>query len=140
MTPHPIDIYVGQRLKHRRNAMGLSQSELAEAVGITFQQVQKYERGANRMGASRLYELSKVLEVSVSFFFDGYEKKMAASAASHSGMAQESAIFEHEPAAAGGREAMELMRSFQRVQNPKIRKSVLTLVRNMADGKPTLED
>jgi transcriptional regulator with XRE-family HTH domain len=137
MTPHPIDIYVGQRLKYRRNAMGLSQSELAEAVGITFQQVQKYERGANRMGASRLYELAKILQVSVSYFFDGYEKKAAANP-SPNGMDEESAAFEHEPA--GGREAMELMRSFQRVQNPKIRKSVLTLVRNMADGKPTLDD
>src|SRR5271155_125722 len=68
--PHPIDVHVGSRVRLRRNMLGLSQEKLGEAIGLTFQQVQKYERGANRIGASRLMELSRVLDVPVSFFFD----------------------------------------------------------------------
>src|SRR5271168_5216569 len=68
--PHPIDVHVGSRVRLRRNMLGLSQEKLGEAIGLTFQQVQKYERGANRIGASRLMELSGVLDVPVSFFFD----------------------------------------------------------------------
>src|SRR4051794_36803227 len=69
-TPNPIDVRVGVRLRLRRNMLGLSQERLGEMIGLTFQQVQKYERGANRIGASRLHELSRVLDVPVSFFFD----------------------------------------------------------------------
>ena len=68
--PHPKDVLVGSRVRMRRNMLGLSQEKLGEAIGLTFQQVQKYERGANRIGASRLMELSRVLGVPVSFFFD----------------------------------------------------------------------
>lgn len=70
-NPHPIDIHVGARLRLRRVLLGLSQADLGERVGLTFQQIQKYERGANRIGASRLYELTQILDVPVSFFFDG---------------------------------------------------------------------
>lgn len=66
----PIDIHVGARVKARRQQLGLSQEKLGETVGLSFQQIQKYEKGANRMGASRLYEISKILNVPVSFFFD----------------------------------------------------------------------
>jgi len=68
--PNPIDIHVGSRVRLRRNMLGLSQEKLGGAIGLTFQQVQKYERGFNRMGASRLHDLSRVLDVPVSFFFD----------------------------------------------------------------------
>jgi transcriptional regulator with XRE-family HTH domain len=68
--PNPIDIHVGSRVRLRRNMLGLSQEKLGEAIGLTFQQVQKYERGANRIGASRLLELSRVLGVPVAFFYD----------------------------------------------------------------------
>src|SRR5215207_2583556 len=68
--PNPIDVQVGSRVRLRRNMLGLSQEKLGEAIGLTFQQVQKYERGANRIGASRLHQLSQVLDVPVSFFFD----------------------------------------------------------------------
>src|SRR5437660_7684075 len=68
--PNPIDTHVGSRVRLRRNMLGLSQEKLGTAIGLTFQQVQKYERGANRIGASRLHELSPVLDVPVSFFFD----------------------------------------------------------------------
>lgn len=69
-TPNPIDVRVGARLRLRRNMLGLSQEKLGQLIGLTFQQVQKYERGANRIGASRLHELSRVLDVPVSFFFE----------------------------------------------------------------------
>src|ERR1700709_409484 len=68
--PSPIDIHVGSRVRLRRTLLGMSQEKLGEAIGLTFQQVQKYERGANRIGASRLFDLSRVLDVPVSFFFD----------------------------------------------------------------------
>src|SRR5256886_11431737 len=67
--PNPIDVHVGSRVRLRRNMLGLSQEKLGEAIGLTFQQVQKYERGANRIGASSLHDLSRVLDVPVSFFF-----------------------------------------------------------------------
>ncbi len=69
-APHPIDIHVGSRVKLRRNMLGISQEKLGEALGLTFQQVQKYERGANRISASRLLEIARVLEVPIAFFYD----------------------------------------------------------------------
>ena len=68
--PNPIDVHVGTRVRLRRTLLGMSQEKLGEAIGLTFQQVQKYERGANRVGASRLYDLSRVLDVPVSYFFE----------------------------------------------------------------------
>src|ERR687886_1196704 len=68
--PHPADVHVGARVRLRRTLLGMSQEKLGKALGLTFQQVQKYERGANRIGASRLNELSRILDVPVSFFFD----------------------------------------------------------------------
>ena len=69
--PHPIDIHVGRRLRQRRRLLGLTQEKLAHAVDIRFQQIQKYESGANRISASRLWSLAKALDVSVAYFFDG---------------------------------------------------------------------
>ncbi len=68
--PNPIDVHVGTRIRLRRTLLGLSQEKLGEAIGLTFQQVQKYERGANRVGSSRIYDLSRVLDVPISYFFD----------------------------------------------------------------------
>jgi len=78
-TPSPVDIHVGSRVRLQRTLLGLSQEKLGEAVGLTFQQIQKYERGANRIGASRLHEFSQILDVPVSFFFDGLDKLSAKS-------------------------------------------------------------
>ena len=69
--PHPIDVHVGNRIKARRNVMGLSQQDLGEALELTYQQVQKYENGMNRVVSSRLYMLSKILKVTISYFFEG---------------------------------------------------------------------
>src|SRR5271165_6420017 len=78
--PNPIDAHVGARVRLRRTLLGMSQEKLGEAIGLTFQQVQKYERGANRIGASRLYDLSNVLDVPVSFFFDDINPAVASAA------------------------------------------------------------
>lgn len=77
MGPRPVDVYVGHRLRERRTLVGITQSGLGEAVGLTFQQIQKYERGLNRMGASRLYEFSRILGVSPGWFFEGYGEKLS---------------------------------------------------------------
>ncbi|MDD9911943.1 MAG: helix-turn-helix transcriptional regulator [Alphaproteobacteria bacterium] len=72
--PHPIDIHVGQRLKQQRKLQGISQESLAKQLGITFQQIQKYENGTNRISASKLYELSQILKAPVQFFFENCQK------------------------------------------------------------------
>ena len=70
-SPNPVDVHVGARLRERRTALGVSQERLGEALGLTFQQIQKYEKGVNRIGASRLFEISRILDTPVQFFFDG---------------------------------------------------------------------
>src|SRR5438067_7912867 len=76
--PSPIDVHVGSRIRLRRTLLGLSQEWLGDALGLTFQQVQKYERGVNRVGASRLFDLSRVLDVPISFFFDDLPETLSA--------------------------------------------------------------
>ncbi|TSE04404.1 MULTISPECIES: helix-turn-helix domain-containing protein [Aquimarina] len=73
MSEHPVDIYVGKRLRIKRNSLEMSQDELAKAIGVTFQQIQKYEKGKNRISSSRLYELKKALNCSMEYFFDGFD-------------------------------------------------------------------
>jgi len=72
--PHPVDVHVGKQIRHRRWLIGMTQQQLAEAVGIKFQQIQKYETGANRVSASRLWDIAEALEVEIAFFFDGLDK------------------------------------------------------------------
>jgi len=74
MGPRSVDLYVGRRVRERRTLIGMSQEKLGEVVGLTFQQIQKYEKGMNRVSASRLYEFSTILGVSPSWFFDGYKE------------------------------------------------------------------
>src|SRR5258708_13312250 len=75
--PNPIDVHDGQCIRQRRTLLGMSQEKLAEAIGLTFQQVQKYERGANRVGSSRLFDLARVLEVPIAYFFEDMEASVA---------------------------------------------------------------
>src|ERR1700761_1466352 len=111
--PNPIDAHVGARVRLRRTLLGLSQEKLGEAIGLTFQQVQKYERGANRIGASRLWELSSVLDVPVQFFF-GEMSDDTVAAMRHiqqrPGQTPPSPAFEAEPMAR--RETLELVRAY----------------------------
>ncbi len=126
--PNPIDVHVGARVRLRRTLLGMSQEKLGEALGLTFQQVQKYERGANRVGASRLFDLSRVLDVPVSFFFDDMSGEIEAlSPRLMSGIAEEPASIEADPLTK--RETLELVRAYYRIADPQVRRRVLDLAR-----------
>jgi len=128
--PNPVDIHVGNRVRLQRMLMGISQEKLGERLGLTFQQVQKYEKGINRIGASRLFELSRVLGVPVQFFYDDAPLGTPAHATTP-GFAErspDSHVFEF----LSSREGLELNRAFSRITDPKVRKSVLDLVRSLA--------
>ncbi len=132
----PIDIHVGSRLRLRRNLLGLTLQTLAKAVGVSYQQLQKYEWGVNRIGASRLFYLSHVLDVPVSFFFEDLSP-----AAAGAGRKRRARGFSEAPAAAldsdvlNKRETGELIRAYYRVKDPRVRKRVLDLLQ--AVGKPS---
>jgi transcriptional regulator with XRE-family HTH domain len=128
--PHPVDIHVGSRVRMRRTLLGMSQEKLGEALGLTFQQVQKYERGANRIGASRLHEISRILDVPVSFFFEEMTGEPAAAAAV-GGLTEEPAEFDHDPMAK--RETLELVRAYYRIRDPKVRKRIFELTKAVAN-------
>lgn len=127
-TPDPIDRHVGSRVRMQRVLMKMSQEKLGEALGLTFQQIQKYEKGANRIGASRLQQISKTLNVPPSFFFEG--------APTSSPLPQG---FEEESSSQfvvdflGTAEGLHLNRSFARIRDPKIRKKIVELVATLAE-------
>ncbi len=126
--PNPIDIHVGSRVRLRRTLLGMSQEKLGEAIGLTFQQVQKYERGANRIGSSRLYDLSRVLDVPIGFFFEDIPSSAAnRSLARTRGMAEAQSRFEHDPLAR--RETLELVRAYYKIGDPQVRKRLLDLTK-----------
>ena len=125
-----MDVHVGTRVRLRRMLLGMSQEKLGEHLGLTFQQVQKYEKGVNRVGASRLFDLAKVLGVPVQFFYDeapaGVHGVPAASGfAEHPG---ESYVVEF----LGSREGMELNKAFARITDGRVRRSIVELVRSLA--------
>ncbi len=126
-TPHPVDIHVGSRVRMRRTLLGMSQEKLGDALGLTFQQVQKYERGANRVGASRLFQISRILDVPVSFFFD---EMAAESATASAGLAEEAAPSSFDPMAK--RETLELVRAYYRIADPRVRKRIFELTKAVA--------
>jgi len=125
--PNPTDIYVGSRIRMRRKILGLSQEKLGEKLGITFQQIQKYEKGTNRVGASRLQAMSGALDVPVSYFFPDAETSQ------HGGMQEEGAAFMMDFMSTS--EGLELSRAFTKIRNPKVRRKVLELVRAMAEDQ-----
>jgi transcriptional regulator with XRE-family HTH domain len=122
--PNSTDAYVGSRVRMRRKMIGLSQEKLGEQLGITFQQVQKYEKGANRIGASRLQTISQVLEVPIGYFFP-------AEPAAAGGMG-ESAQSDYVSDFMMSSEGIELNRAFAQIKDPKLRRKVIDLVRTMA--------
>ena len=117
-APNPIDVHVGGRLRMRRLAVGLSQERLAKSIGITFQQIQKYERGTNRIVASRLHDLARVLDVPVGYFFSDMNE--ATLSESHASARAEAVAFSHD--LMGEREALELVRSYYNIADPRVRK------------------
>jgi transcriptional regulator with XRE-family HTH domain len=129
--PNPVDVHVGSRVRLRRNMLGLSQEKLGEAIGLTFQQVQKYERGANRIGASRLHELSRVLDVPVSFFYDDVDPVRAeAIPAGYAAPAQPAA--ESDPL--HKRETRELIDAYYRIDDIAVRRRLFDLAKALAAG------
>lgn len=129
--PDPVDVHVGARLRLRRNLVGMSQEQLGKASGLTFQQIQKYERGANRMGASRLHQLATILNVSVSYFFEELPATRAPGVSDHG-----QAPLEGGPMADNQvlqrRETLELIRAYYRITDPKQRRKVYDLIKSMA--------
>ncbi|MBO6825684.1 MAG: helix-turn-helix transcriptional regulator [Sneathiella sp.] len=126
MSYHPVDVYVGSRIKHQRTVSGISQEKLGRELGLTFQQVQKYEKGANRVGASRLYQISQILNVPPSFFFEGMSEDATDA---HGGLYDESAGFEHD--SLSKRETLELVRAYYKIDDTELRKRVFDLIKSL---------
>ncbi len=125
--PSPVDVHVGARLRQRRTLLGMNQTKLGEAIGLTFQQVQKYERGANRISASRLFNLSRVLDVPIQFFFDDMPAAVAASSpAQGGGRAKKPPSYEPDPMAT--RETLELVRAYYKIEDADVRKRLRELI------------
>ena len=126
-APDPIDIHVGQRLKARRVGLRISQSDIGKALNVTFQQIQKYENGANRIGASNLYRLAQALNVDVSYFFD----EMASPAKLKALSDQPASRFEHDPMAQP--ESIKLVHNYFHIASAAVRARVFQLVKSIAD-------
>lgn len=127
---NPIDVHVGGRMRLRRMMIGMSQEKLGELMGLTFQQVQKYEKGVNRVSASRLFNLSHILTVPVEFFYEGLTVNGAPDATP--GFAESSPddnIFQF----LGSRDGLELNRAFVQIKDPKVRRHIVDLVRSLAE-------
>jgi len=136
--PNPVDVHVGSRVRYRRMIVGMSQEKLGEKMNLTFQQIQKYEKGTNRIGASRLFQLSKILDVPVGYFFEDAFPNSAPAPALH-GM--------HEPEQEtylldflNSREGLDLNRAFAKIQDPKVRRRVIDLVRALSEEKPEAKE
>ncbi len=131
-SPNPIDVHVGQRVRLRRTLLGMTQEKLGAALGLTFQQVQKYERGANRVGSSRLFDLSRVLEVPIAYFFDEMSSAVAARSPSRLYGVAEARPLPFEPDPMAKRETLELVRAYYRIGDRKLRKRVFQLTKSLA--------
>ena len=134
-TPNPIDVHVGGRVRLRRMMLGMSQEKLGGELGITFQQVQKYEKGTNRIGASRLQHIARVLSVPVSFFFEDAPSVPDLSAATGGARSAPDAAAVIDFLSTS--EGLALNRAFVKVSDPKQRRRIIDLVRTMAgDDEP----
>ncbi|MCB8840820.1 helix-turn-helix domain-containing protein [Aurantimonas sp. VKM B-3413] len=132
--PNPVDTHVGSRVRLRRTMLGMSQEKLGESLGITFQQVQKYEKGSNRIGASRLQRISEVLGVPVSFFFED----VPGSDAQRGGLQESGTDYVVDFLSTS--EGLQLNRAFVKISDPKVRRRVIELVRTLADSSDLAEE
>jgi transcriptional regulator with XRE-family HTH domain len=136
--PSPIDVHVGSRIRLRRTLLGMSQEKLGDALSLTFQQIQKYERGMNRVGASRLFDLSRALDVPISFFFDDMPRGLGGAGGQESGVSGSSVLafaeqqdgFSDEPS--NKRETLEVVRAYYRITDPGVRKRVFDLMKSLS--------
>ena len=128
--PNPVDVHVGARLRVRRTLLGMSQTTLGEAIGLSFQQMQKYEKGANRISASRLFVLSRVLDVPIAYFFDDMPTAVAAtSPVVGGGKAKKPPSYELDPMAK--RETLQLVRAYYKITDPEIRKQLFEMTKTL---------
>lgn len=132
-TPSPVDVHVGSRVRLRRTLLGMSQEKLGNAIGLTFQQVQKYERGANRIGASRLFDLSQVLDVPVSFFFE----EMPSPGTERSPTVAAGTPDSYDPDPMAKRETLELVRAYYRIPDAQLRRRLFDLAKALANYSGT---
>jgi transcriptional regulator with XRE-family HTH domain len=143
--PSPIDIHVGSRVRLRRTLLGMSQERLGDALGLTFQQVQKYERGVNRVGASRLFDISRVLDVPISYFFDDMPEGLQDTPISGPRGRMYGFAEAQEPFNAGvddnltKRETLELVRAYYRITDPSMRKRMFDLMKSLATPEAALD-
>lgn len=135
--PNPIDVHVGSRIRLRRTLLGLSQEKLAALLGLTFQQVQKYERGMNRVGASRLWDIGKVLEVPIGFFYEDMDKTVASQSPRTFSinnddlmLAEDAAEFNSDPMLR--QETIELVKAYYKIPNRKAAKYLFDLIVTMS--------
>ena len=126
--PNPIDIHVGIRVRLRRTMKGMSQEKLGESLGITFQQIQKYEKGANRIGASRLQNISTILETPISFFFEDAPN----SAGEHTSELRENSSTDYVVDFLSSSEGLQLNRAFVKIRNKNVRRKIIDLVKTLA--------
>jgi len=124
---NPVDVQVGNRVRIRRMLIGMSQERPGELLGLTFQQVQKYEKGVNRIGAGRLFDVSRILGVPIDYFYEGVSAQLAG----QEGFAEESTPPVMEFVSSG--EGLQLSLAFMKIKDPKVRKRVLDLVKSLAD-------
>jgi len=124
-APNPIDKYVGSRVRMRRIMLGMSQEKLGEALGLTFQQIQKYEKGTNRVGASRIQQISEILQVPVSFLFEGGPTSTATGFGEAASPTYVSDFL-------ATSEGLALTRAFTRIPDAKLRRSIVDLVEQIA--------
>src|SRR5712691_6169219 len=131
-----VDVHVGTRIRQRRALLGMSQTKLGQAIGITFQQVQKYERGANRIGSGRLYELARALDVPVSFFFEEMPSKVVGGRQGRRNGPRKGTLrkspFEGDKDPLAKRETMELIRAYYKIGEARVRKRVFEMVKTVA--------
>ncbi|MGD9804498.1 MAG: helix-turn-helix domain-containing protein [Hyphomicrobiaceae bacterium] len=132
--PNPVDSHVGSRVKMRRMMLGMSQERLGELLGLTFQQVQKYEKGVNRIGASRLFDLAHVLGVPIQYFYDELPAALARSAANGAVGFAEDGPETFVTDIMSSRDGIELTRAFAKITDPNVRRSVVDLVKAIASG------
>ena len=130
--PNPIDVHVGNRVRLRRTLLGISQQTLAEALGLTFQQVQKYEKGANRVSSSRLFDMARVLDVPVPYFFEEMEASVKEQTPSKLMGAKKLPVVDQEKDPMARRETFELVRAYYKIVDPAIRKRVFELTKAVA--------
>jgi transcriptional regulator with XRE-family HTH domain len=131
--PHPIDAHVGQKVRARRQTLDMSQDDLAQACGITFQQVQKYERGTNRIAVSRLVEIAKALKTPLDYFLDGSFQLLPGQKYAVKGFAEgKQPALEPDPMAS--RDVRDLVRAYQSIKDAKLQKQLVEMAKTMASS------